>query len=173
MIITKNNAALNILQMEKILHKKVEILFGSSFPGDQEYSSICNNINRIKIFMETGKHVVLVNLESLYESLYDCLNQSYSWMGGNRYVDLGLGTHRVKCRVHPDFRLIVVAEDNDVLDRFPIPLINRLEKHYLGMETILPDRYGDLVEELRQWAKVFCEVKIPQHKAAVYKQKVI
>ena len=173
LIITKNNAALNILQMEKILHKKVEILFGSSFPGDQEYSSICNNINRIKIFMETGKHVVLVNLESLYESLYDCLNQSYSWMGGNRYVDLGLGTHRVKCRVHPDFRLIVVAEDNDVLDRFPIPLINRLEKHYLGMETILPDRYGDLVEELRQWAKVFCQVNIPQHKAAVYKQKVI
>ena len=35
-------------------------------------------------------------------------------------------------RVHPDFRLILVAEDEDVKKRFPIPLINRLEKHYLG-----------------------------------------
>jgi len=25
-------------------------------------------------------------------------------MGGQRYVDLGLGTHRVKCRVHEDFK---------------------------------------------------------------------
>ena len=141
--------------MEKLLEKKVEILFGSSFPGDQEYSSICNNINRIKIFMETGKQVVLVNLESLYESLYDCLNQSYSWMGGHRYVDLGLGTHRVKVKVHPDFRLIVVAEDKDVLNRFPIPLINRLEKHYLGMETILPTDFSNLVSRLKHFMKMF------------------
>ena len=158
LIITKNNAALNILQMKKLLEKKVEILFGSSFPGDQEYTSICNNINRIKIFMETGKQVVLVNLESLYESLYDCLNQCYSWMGGNRYVDLGLGTHRVKCKVHPDFRLVVVAEDKDVLNRFPIPLINRLEKHYLGMETILPHDFSNLVSRLKQWINLFCKV---------------
>lgn len=36
---------------------------------------ICRNINRIKVFMETGKTVVLLNLENLYESLYDALNQ--------------------------------------------------------------------------------------------------
>ena len=94
--------------------KKSEILFGSSFPGDQEYSQICANINRIKICMETGVQVVLCNLDNLYESLYgkhsyfscknimtscaDALNQQYSYMGGSRYVDLGLGTHRVKCR---------------------------------------------------------------------------
>ena len=64
-------------------------------------------------------------------------------MGGNRYIDLGLGTHRVKCLVHPDFRLIVIAEDSDVHDKFPIPLINRLEKHFLGMETML--RQGQLL----------------------------
>jgi hypothetical protein len=54
--------------------------------------------------METGKTVVLLNLESLYESLYDALNQYYVYMGGGRYVDLGLGTHRVKCRVDDKFR---------------------------------------------------------------------
>ena len=30
--------------------------------------------------------------------------QYYVYLGGQRYVDLGLGTHRVKCRVHENFR---------------------------------------------------------------------
>ena len=36
---------------------------------------VCRDINRIKVFMETGRTVILLNLESLYESLYDALNQ--------------------------------------------------------------------------------------------------
>ena len=36
---------------------------------------VCRNINRIKVCMETGQTVVLLNLENLYESLYDALNQ--------------------------------------------------------------------------------------------------
>ena len=171
LLATKNNAALRILQLGSVLNcGKFEILFGSSFSGDLEYTQICHNINRIKIYMETGQQVVLVNLESLYESLYDALNQSYSWMGGNRYVDLGLGTHRVKCRVHQDFRLILVAEDEDVMKRFPIPLINRLEKHYLGMETILDRKYSESLLRLRSWVKSFCEIDGLEFKRAQFKQ---
>ena len=171
LILTKNNAALKILQLGSVLNcGKFEILFGSSFSGDLEYTQICHNINRIKIYMETGKQVVLVNLESLYESLYDALNQSYSWMGGNRYVDLGLGTHRVKCRVHQDFRLILVAEQEDVMKRFPIPLINRLEKHFLGMETILDRKYSETVDKLRVWVRAFCQINLPRFKQAQFRQ---
>ena len=71
--------------------------------------------------METGRTVILLNLENLYESLYDVLNQVCSHVfesyvihltmyqyyiehGENRYVDLGLQTHRVKCRVHENFK---------------------------------------------------------------------
>ena len=54
--------------------------------------------------METGRTVILLNLENLYESLYDVLNQYYIYNGDNRYVDLGLQTHRVRCRVHNDFK---------------------------------------------------------------------
>lgn len=43
---------------------------------------VCRNINRIKVCMETGKTVILLNLESLYESLYDALNQVWR-MSGN------------------------------------------------------------------------------------------
>ena len=80
------------------------VLFGSSFPKDREYTQVCRNINQIKICMETGRTVILLNLENLYESLYDLLNQYYIVLGGTRYVDLGLQTHRVKCRVHNDFK---------------------------------------------------------------------
>uniref|UniRef100_A0AAZ1XFL0 Uncharacterized protein n=1 Tax=Oreochromis aureus TaxID=47969 RepID=A0AAZ1XFL0_OREAU len=77
--------------------------------------------------METGQTVVLLNLQNLYESLYDALNQYYVTLGGQNYVDLGLGTHRVKCRVHQNFRLIIIEEKEVVYEQFPIPLINRKE----------------------------------------------
>jgi len=51
------------------------IIFGSSFDDDQGYQQICLNINQIKIAMELGRTVVLCNLDKLYESLYDALNQ--------------------------------------------------------------------------------------------------
>ncbi|WAR07285.1 R213A-like protein [Mya arenaria] len=118
-------------------------------------TGVCRNINKIKVCMETGNTVVLLNLDNLYESLYDALNQYYVYFGGERYVDLGLGTHRVKCPVHRNFRLIVVAEKQTVYKKFPIPLINRLEKHFLTVNTILNDIQQQLVLELEEWANDF------------------
>ncbi|XP_072028229.1 E3 ubiquitin-protein ligase rnf213-alpha-like [Amphiura filiformis] len=104
LVLTENYAALPILRQQLLSQQDAIIIFGSSFPYDQEYTQVCRNINKIKVCMETGRTVVLLNLENLYESLYDALNQYYVMFGGQRYVDLGLGTHRVKCRVHNDFR---------------------------------------------------------------------
>ena len=44
-------------------------------------NQVCRNINQIKICMETGRSVILLNLESLYESLYDVLNQVNCYVG--------------------------------------------------------------------------------------------
>ena len=127
LFLTENYAALQVLKhylqeevgmtvnqgrsdrLEESIHtvQRMEpfVLFGSSFPKDREYTQVCRNINQIKICMETGRTVILLNLENLYESLYDLLNQYYICLGGGqRYVDLGLQTHRVKCRVHNDFK---------------------------------------------------------------------
>ncbi|KAM4716889.1 E3 ubiquitin-protein ligase rnf213-alpha-like [Anableps anableps] len=159
LVLTKNYAALQILQQTFFSESgQPEIIFGSSFPKDQEYTQICRNINRVKICMETGQTVVLLNLQNLYESLYDALNQYYVCLGGQKYVDLGLGTHRVKCRVHKDFRLIVIEEREVVYKQFPIPLINRLEKHYLDIHTVLKADQKKMVEELESWAKLFASL---------------
>ncbi|CAJ1060881.1 E3 ubiquitin-protein ligase rnf213-alpha-like isoform X2 [Xyrichtys novacula] len=156
LILTKNYAALQILEQAFISHQiHPEIIFGSSFPRDQEYTQICRNINRVKICMETGQTVVLLNLQNLYESLYDALNQYYVTLGDQKYVDLGLGTHRVKCRVHKNFRLIVIEEKEVVYEQFPIPLINRLEKHYLDINTVLSDEQKSIVRKLQGWVDDF------------------
>ncbi|KAM3618897.1 uncharacterized protein V6R79_000067 [Siganus canaliculatus] len=156
LILTKNYAALQILQQIFLSHSvPPEIIFGSSFPKDQEYSQICRNISRVKVCMETGRRVVLLNLQNLYESLYDALNQYYVTFGGQKYVDLGLGTHRVKCRVHKNFRLIVIEEKEVVYKQFPIPLINRLEKHYLDINTVLTNEQKDIAKQLQEWVVDF------------------
>uniref|UniRef100_A0A673VDP0 Ring finger protein 213 n=1 Tax=Suricata suricatta TaxID=37032 RepID=A0A673VDP0_SURSU len=160
LVLTRNYAALQVLQQAFFSDdQQPEIIFGSSFPRDQEYTQICRNINRVKICMETGKMVVLLNLQSLYESLYDALNQCYVRLGGQRYVDLGLGAHRVKCRVRPDFRLVVIEEKDVVYEHFPTPLINRLEKHYLDISTVLETWQKSIVQELKAWAQRFVDVK--------------
>uniref|UniRef100_A0A8C5I3M9 RING-type domain-containing protein n=1 Tax=Gouania willdenowi TaxID=441366 RepID=A0A8C5I3M9_GOUWI len=105
--------------------------------------------------METGQTVVLLNLQNLYESLYDALNQYYVTLGDQNYVDLGLGTHRVKCRVNKVFRLIVIEEKEVVYEQFPLPLINRLEKHYLDINTVLKPEQRDLVGQLQEWVGDF------------------
>ncbi|XP_043383569.1 E3 ubiquitin-protein ligase RNF213 isoform X3 [Chelonia mydas] len=164
LVLTENYAALQILQQAFFAERQQpEIIFGSSFPKDQEYTQICRNINRVKICMETGQMVVLLNLQNLYESLYDALNQYYVYLAGQKYVDLGLGTHRVKCRVHPKFRLIVIEEKEVVYKRFPIPLINRLEKHYLDINTVLDKRQRDIVEELMKWVNDFIAFDTEKH----------
>ncbi|XP_028300078.1 E3 ubiquitin-protein ligase rnf213-alpha-like [Gouania willdenowi] len=156
LILTKNYAGLQILQQifsSQQIHP--EIIFGSGFPKDQQYTQICRNINRIKVCMETGQTVVLLNLQNLYESLYDALNQYYVTLGDQNYVDLGLGTHRVKCRVNKVFRLIVIEEKEVVYEQFPLPLINRLEKHYLDINTVLKPEQRDLVGQLQEWVGDF------------------
>uniref|UniRef100_A0A670Y6Z8 RING-type E3 ubiquitin transferase n=1 Tax=Pseudonaja textilis TaxID=8673 RepID=A0A670Y6Z8_PSETE len=163
LVLTENYAALQILQQRFFRDVQPEIIFGSSFPKDQEYTQICRNINRVKICMETGKMVVLLNLQNLYESLYDALNQYYVQLAGQKYVDLGLGTHRVKCRVHPKFRLIVIEEKKVVYEQFPIPLINRLEKHYLDINTVLNKWQKTIVEDLKKWVDDFVAVKTEKY----------
>ena len=54
--------------------------------------------------------------------------------------------------------LIVVAEKTVVYEKFPIPLINRLEKHFLAMSTILTPDQITVVKKLEQWAQEFSSV---------------
>lgn len=163
LLLTTNNAALHILQQQifgKGEQPQPEIVFGSGFPKDQEYAQICRNVNRVKTCMETGRTVILLNMQNLYESLYDALNQYYVYLGKQQYVDLGLGSHRVKCRVHSNFKLVVAEDQKKVYEQFPVPLINRLEKHRLDRSTDLEPWQHRVLHKLTEWVKEFSGVAL-------------
>ncbi|XP_072704248.1 E3 ubiquitin-protein ligase rnf213-alpha-like isoform X2 [Ciconia boyciana] len=162
LLLTTNNAAFQIIQMTRLIDTSdCDIIFGSGFPRDQEYSQVCRSVKRVKICMEIGRPVVLLNIQNLYESLYDTLNQCFVSLGDNYYVDLGLGAHRVKSCVKEEFRLIVIEEKKVVYTQFPTPLLSRLEKHCLDMNTILNWQQQDLKRDLERWASRFVYIENP------------
>lgn len=159
--------------------KNISVIFGSSFRNDQHYSQLCRQMRQIKISMELGRTVILINLESLYESLYDALNQFYTKFGDNqKFTDLGLGTQRVTCLVHEDFRLIIVAPKEKVYSPkiFPIPLVNRLEKYLLSLKSIINSKHRIIIEAIEKWCEMIIDYssdtnnRINRNKLDFYKQ---
>lgn len=59
---------------------------------------------------------------------------------------------------HSFFRLILIAEKETVYNKFPIPLINRLEKHFVLTETILTIWQREVFRELMDWVDEFSKV---------------
>ena len=68
---------------------------------------------------------------------------------------------------HPN-RLIVIAERDVVYSKFPIPLINRLEKHYLVTSASLSSVQAAVVIRLQEWVTKFSCVNVPRHQQMRY-----
>ena len=114
--------------------------------------------------------------------------QYYITLSDRRYVDLGLQSHRIKCRVHPNFkfvngkliicfhfynmyRLVLIANKDKVYEEFPTPLINRLEKHYLVISKILSTKQEVLVKKIETWVDDYLTVS-PMLMLAFYSKLV-
>ena len=85
-------------------------MFGSTFPNDLSDMFVAMNLQRIKSFMQQPISLVMVHCDSLYESLYDLLNQHYMEYAGQRYVRIAHGSKAKQCPIHKLFRVIVVTE---------------------------------------------------------------
>lgn len=62
----------------------------------------------------------------------------------------------------------MVAERDVVYSKFPIPLINRLEKHYLVTSASLSSAQTAVVRRLQDWVKNFSHVNVPPHQQMRY-----
>lgn len=56
-------------------------------------------------------------------------------------------------------RLILIAEKDTVYNQFPTPLINRLEKHFVLMSSILEEWQTKVVTEFYCWIKKFSLIR--------------
>ncbi|ETN98551.1 hypothetical protein RFI_38946 [Reticulomyxa filosa] len=78
MIISEKHYSWQLLLEYNILNYDHVFLFGSYFENDTcSNISNYNQLNNIIDHMDTGKTVILSNLEDIYESLYEMLNQRY------------------------------------------------------------------------------------------------
>jgi len=156
MLLTRNNAALSLLLDRKILKQhETEIIFGSDFPLDQTDLQVCLNIQRVKLCMAEGITVVLVHCESLYESLYDLLNQHYVEYSGQIYVRLAFGSYTRLCPLHRNFRVIVIVEKEEAYTKLAPPLLNRFEKQVFERSHVLVDSQTQLLRKLTRFAVAF------------------
>ena len=60
--------------------------------------------------------------------------------------------------VWPCARLILIADMDKVYEKFPIPLINRLEKHIVTTSIILQPEQRRILSQLLDWLSSFCTV---------------
>ncbi len=52
-------------------------------------------------------------------------------------------------------RLILIAERKTVYEKFPTPLINRLEKHFVLTSSVLLDWQLEVLQEFEEWIRQF------------------
>ena len=55
-------------------------------------------------------------------------------------------------------RLIVIAEKKTVYEKFPTPLINRLEKHFVLTSSVLTEWQLDVLHHFQNWIHQFSSI---------------
>ena len=73
-------------------------------------------------------------------------------------IDLLIITHLHEIFFH--FRIILIAEKDTVYSRFPTPLINRLEKHFVLTSSILEKWQEAVLDTLVKWITDFSKLVI-------------
>ncbi|KAK3257836.1 hypothetical protein CYMTET_33097 [Cymbomonas tetramitiformis] len=145
MLLTRGDSAISVLHAfcskdpgtgrQLLVHPVCMV--GSQFADDQveEHSFEC--LQQVILCMETGRQLILIGHERIYGALYDMLNQHYVVVNGRRHCRVALGADsNPMCRVHEDFRCVVLVDERRV-DYSDPPFLNRFEKQLL--------RFGDIV----------------------------
>jgi len=58
----------------------------------------------------------------------------------------------------PTVRLIMIAKKKTVYEKFPTPLINRLEKHFVLTSSVLTEGQLDVLRLFKEWIHQFSNV---------------
>ena len=154
MIITNGDSAIGILdQTLQSLQKEKITIFGSKFQEDLSEEYNYRVLSRIILCMERDCVLILRDLESIYGSLYDMLNQNYTVVGGKKNCRIALGAFsNPMCQVHDGFRCIVLIDQRRI-DFTDPPFLNRFEKQLLRFSDVLNEEQREIISALDKWVK--------------------
>ena len=154
MLITNGDSATGILEqtLEGLSKEKITI-FGSHLEEDKVEDYSYRILSRIILCMERDCVLILRDLENIYGSLYDMLNQNYTVIGGKKNCRVALGPFSNPiCQVHDGFRCIVLVDQHKV-DYTDPPFLNRFEKQLLRFTDVLTPEQRETITELEIWTE--------------------
>ena len=160
MLITSGDSAIGILEQSlKKLDKETITIYGSRFEEDLSEEYNYRILSRIILCMERDCILILKDLESIYGSLYDMLNQNYAVVGNRRNCRVALGAYsNPMCQVNEGFRCIVLI-DHDKVDYQDPPFLNRFEKQVLRFSDVLTDDQHEVITKLQCWVEEISTVE--------------
>ncbi|XP_066278598.1 uncharacterized protein [Branchiostoma lanceolatum] len=156
MLITSGDSAVGILEQmirdsEDLYCREQVTIFGSHLDDDLSEDYDYRTLSRIILCMERGCILILRDLDSIYGSLYDMLNQNYTVVGKKRNCRVALGAYsNPMCQVHENFRCIVLIDQQKVNYSDP-PFLNRFEKQLLRFSDVINPHQMSLIEKLQCW----------------------
>ncbi|EAR87841.2 AAA domain, dynein subfamily protein (macronuclear) [Tetrahymena thermophila SB210] len=157
----------------KLSSREHQFFIGSDFADDKKMQACYNVINKIVSCIEKGMVVTLLNLDNIYQSLYEVLNQSYRYYNGKYFCKISFGAESSNIEVSQNFKLILLVNQNQI-HRMDGPLLNRFEKHLLKDNMILSGDDADNIQILqknfKQVEDYFCQhEKIAQTRYPLFK----
>ena len=159
LLITRGDSVISLLTaLFESLGRDYTVIYGSSFEDDKREEYNYQVLSRIIHCMEQGVVLILKDLDEIYGSLYDMLNQNYTIVGKRRNCRIAHGAHsNPMCPVHDDFRCIVLI-DEDKIDYSDPPFLNRFEKQVLNFQDMLQVDEHEIVQTLQEWVKRVSEI---------------
>eukprot|EP01083_Nonionella_stella_P073155 197581_1 len=159
MAITEYYNSWNVLLDSNIITHNNIFIFGSEFERDKSNSYLY--LNKVKNCMETGKTLILCNLEEIHESLYDMLNQRYTYnrTSNKMYCRIALGSNSERCFVDPSFKCMVITTKSEAHKRggVPIAFLNRFEKQLVSYYSSLKPKHNALLCALnKRISDIYC-----------------
>ncbi|XP_028413793.1 uncharacterized protein LOC114536639 [Dendronephthya gigantea] len=160
MLITNGDSAIGILRQSLAqLEKETITIYGSRFEEDLSEEYNYRILSRIILCMERNCILILKDLESIYGSLYDMLNQNYAVVGNRKNCRVALGAHsNPMCQVNDGFRCIVLIDQHKV-DYSDPPFLNRFEKQVLRYSDVLSEDQKNVINELESWVQAISTVQ--------------
>ncbi|CAF4616349.1 unnamed protein product, partial [Rotaria sp. Silwood2] len=93
-------------------------------------------LSNIKLCMETGKTILMINTGRIHGSLYDVFNQNFSIMATEDsrkiFSKVTIGPKTIDVIVHEDFQCIVHIKRSEFKD-IPAPFLSRFQKYSLSI----------------------------------------
>jgi hypothetical protein len=168
---SEDESAINLLLQTGILNSDPNqtTIFRMSDFSDDVNNELRNVeiLSTIKLCMETGKTILMVNTSRIHGSLYDVFNQNFSIMatGDTRKIfsKVAIGPKTIDVVVHEDFQCIVHIKRSELKDT-PAPFLSRFQKYSLSVNDFyriraqkLPQNEQIILRNIEEKAQSFIQ----------------